>query len=405
MNIRALGAQGDGISEANGETIYIPFTLPGETVTADVSNGRGQLLSVDAASPDRAPARCPHYRVCGGCNLQHLAETPYLAFKRDLVVSALASRGLSTDVDPTISVSPKTRRRATLAAAHTPAGFAFGFHGRRTHQIVAISDCAVLTPGLMRALPAIEQLSRMATPPRGKLAITATETPAGIDIAFVGAGKWFSADDRLRLVQAATETRLIRISIDGEVVLEREKPALKAGSAFLVPPPGGFLQATSPSETAMVQLVGEAVDGARKIVDLFAGSGTFTLPLAQTANLHAIESDAAALAALAQAARSTQSLRAVTTDRRDLFRQPLTVDELNRFDGAVMDPPRSGAEAQARNLAASKVRRLAMVSCNAASFARDMSLLVQGGWRIDRVSPVDQFLWSSHIEIVAALSR
>ena len=405
LEIRGLGAQGDGIAGADGQTVYVPFTLPGERVTADIRDGRGQLVSVDVASADRVDTRCPRYKACGGCSLQHLADAPYLVFKRGIVVSALAGCNLAPKVDPVIAVAPHTRRRATLAATRTPAGFAFGFHGRRSHEIVPITGCTVLTPGLMRALPSIGQLARIVTPPKGKLTVTATETPTGVDLAFVGAGQWFSADERMRLVEAAMPTPLIRISIDGEVVLERAPPALQAGSAFLVPPPGGFLQATAPSETAMVQLVGEAVAGVRRIADLFAGSGTFTLPLAQSSSLHAVESDAGALAALVKAARSAPALKPVTTERRDLFRQPLTAAELNRFDAVVMDPPRAGAEAQARNLASSKVRRMAMVSCNATTFARDVSTLVEGGWRIDRVSPVDQFLWSAHIEIVAALSR
>jgi 23S rRNA (uracil1939-C5)-methyltransferase len=405
LSIRALGAQGDGIADSDAGPVFIPFTLPRETVTADVQEGRGRLISVDVASPDRTAPKCPHYTVCGGCALQHLAEATYHAFKRDLVRDALAARGVATDIDPVISVAPRTRRRATLAAARTPSGFSFGFHGRRTHEIVPITDCAVLTPGLMAALPAIASLARIAAPPKGPLVVIATDTPTGIDVAFNGVGKWFAADDRMRLVQATLKSGLARISIDGEVALERSAPTLRMGAALLTPPPGGFLQATEPSEAAMVRLVTDAVGDARKVADLFAGAGTFSLPLAQRASVHAFESDAPSLAALSAAARKATSLKPITTERRDLFRQPLTKDELKRFDAVVIDPPRAGAEAQAANLAASKVERLAMVSCNAASFAHDMRLLVDGGWRIARVTPVDQFLWSPHIEIVAALVR
>jgi 23S rRNA (uracil1939-C5)-methyltransferase len=343
--------------------------------------------------------------VCGGCALQHLKANTYLDFKRNLVIDALAARELTPVVGKVVGLAPRTRRRATLAAARAPNGFVFGFHGRRSHEIVPITDCAVLTPGLMAALPRIERLARITAPQKGPLAVTATETATGIDIAFTGVGKWFSADDRLRLVEAIMASGFARVSVDGEVVVERTTPVLRAGGAFLTPPPGGFLQATEPSEAAMIHLVSEAVGDARKIADLFAGAGTFTLPLAQRASVHAVESDAPALAALASAARKAPALKPVTTERRDLFRQPLTRDELKRFDAVVMDPPRAGAEAQAANLAGSKVGCLAMVSCNADSFARDMRLLVDGGWQIDRVTPIDQFLWSPHIEIVAALSR
>jgi 23S rRNA (uracil1939-C5)-methyltransferase len=403
--IKALGAQGDGIADTANGPAYTPFTLPGETVTAEVQNTRGRLVNVDIASPDRAAPKCPHYTACGGCALQHVADDAYLVFKRQLVRDALAARDINTDVDDVVRLAPRTRRRATLAAARTPKGFVFGFHGRRTHEIVPITDCAVLTPGLMAALPRIGQLARIAAPPKGPLVVTATETATGIDVAIAGVGKWFSADDRARLVEATAKAGLARISIDGEVVLERTTPSLRWGGAFLTPPPGGFLQATEPSEAAMVRLVAEAVGDARRVADLFAGAGTFSLPLAQRASVHAVESDASSLAALSQAARRATNIKPVVTERRDLFRQPLTKEELKRFDAVVMDPPRAGAEAQAANLAASRMERLAMVSCNAVTFARDLRLLVDGGWRIDRVTPIDQFLWSPHIEIVAALSR
>jgi 23S rRNA (uracil1939-C5)-methyltransferase len=403
--VRALGAQGDGIADTEAGPVYIPFALPGESVTADVQDGRGRLVSIEVESPDRAEPKCPHYTVCGGCALQHLADKPYLNFKRSLVIDALAARDIHIDVDAPIALAPHTRRRATLAASRSPTGFRFGFHGRRTHDIVPIDACAVLTPTLMSALATITPLARLAAPPKGALTVIATDTATGVDVAFNAAGKWFSADDRLRLIDAAAATDLARLSIDGEVVLERKTPVVRAGDAWLTPSPGGFLQAAAASEAAMVRLVAGAVGDARRVADLFSGSGAFTLPLARTASVHAVESDAASIAALTSAARRTPSLKPVTTERRDLFRQPLTAAELKRFDAVVVDPPRAGAEAQAANLAASKVERLAMVSCDAASFARDMRLLVDGGWRIDRVTPIDQFLWSSHIEIVAALSR
>ncbi len=410
LALRALGAQGDGIADGEGGPVFIPFALPGERVTADVQEARGQeargqLISVDIASPDRVGPKCPHYTVCGGCALQHLAAGPYLAFKHRLVLEALAARDLAPDVDPVVPLAPQTRRRATLAAAHTSRGFRFGFHGRRTHEIVPIAACTVLTPTLMAALASIAPLARLAAPQKGALVVIATETATGVDVAFNGVGKWFSADDRQRLIDATLQTSLARISIDGEVVLERRTPVVRAGGAYLTPPPGGFLQAAEPSEAAMVASVSAAIGDARKVADLFAGSGTFSLPLAERANVHAVESNAAALAALTLAARRTPALKPVTAECRDLFRQPLTKDELKRFEAVVIDPPRAGAEAQAVNLAASRLERLAMVSCNAATFARDLRLLTDGGWRIDRVTPIDQFLWSPHIEIVAALSR
>ncbi|MDZ4760309.1 MAG: class I SAM-dependent RNA methyltransferase [Alphaproteobacteria bacterium] len=405
LTIRDLGAQGDGIAENDGQTVFAPFTLPGETVIADVQGERARLIDVLVPSPDRAGARCAHYGVCGGCSLQHMSDSSYLAFKQRLVENALAAEGVEAAVEPVVAVPPRTRRRATFAATAASRGVAFGFHGRRSHEIIPISDCAVLTPGLLALIPQLAALARIAAPAKGSLVVTVLETLTGFDVAIAGVGKWFSADARAELVARAGAAGLARISIDGETVLQREAPAVRAGSAFLTPPPAGFLQATRPSEQLMVDLVEKAVGSARSVADLFSGAGTFSLPLAARANVHAVESDAPALKALDDAARRTPLLKTVTTERRDLFRRPLTKDEPKRFDAVVLDPPRVGAETQSRNLAGSSVKRIAYVSCNSVTFARDLGILVAGGYRIDQVTPIDQFLYSAHIEIVAALSK
>jgi 23S rRNA (uracil1939-C5)-methyltransferase len=229
-------------------------------------------------------------------------------------------------------------------------------------------------------------------------------------VALTGVPRAFSGDARVKLVQVAGELGLARLSINGETAMEHGAPSIRAGAAHLAPPPGGFLQASEPSEAAMLALVKDAVGDARRIVDLFSGSGTFSLPLASTATVHAVESDEAALAALDRAARKAhglkgEGLKPITIEKRDLFRRPLTKDDLKRFDAAVIDPPRAGAEDQHRQLAASSVKRIAMVSCNAATFARDLSVLIKGGYKVKRITPIDQFLWSSHIEVVARLER
>jgi 23S rRNA (uracil1939-C5)-methyltransferase len=409
--IERLGAQGDGIAESrdgpvsNG-SVFVPFALPGETVRAETRAGRARLMEVLTPSPERHPPRCAHYTVCGGCSLQHLNDAPYLAFKRDAVRAALASRGLDVEVAPAIAVPPRTRRRATFSADRRGTKTArVGFHGARSHDLVPITDCAVMTRGLLALIPKLERLAQIAAPTSGGIVITATETLTGFDVALTGVGKWFSADDRLRLTQEAAAQDVARISIDGETILEMRPPALRAGAASLTPPPGGFLQAAAPAEAAMVKLVEEATAGAGYIADLFAGSGTFTLPLASRARVHAAESDQPALAALQRAVTTAPGLKPVTTEPRDLFRRPLTEAELNRFDAVILDPPRAGAEAQCARLAASKVKRVAYVSCSPATLARDLRTLVDGGYSIDAVTPIDQFLWSPHVEAVAVLSR
>jgi 23S rRNA (uracil1939-C5)-methyltransferase len=405
LEIQRLGAQGDGVADHDGRQVFVPLALPGETVAAEVNTDRATITEILTPGPDRHPPRCAHYGDCGGCSLQHLNDAPYLAFKREQVVTALSFQKIDAPVDPIISINPRTRRRAVFAAHRAGKQIHIGFHSRRSHRIVPIRDCAVITPGLLALLPKLEPLAAITAPPKDALTITATETVTGFDIALAGVPRGFPADGRVRAVQLAGGLGLARLSINGEVVMERTAPTLRAGAALLTPPPGGFLQACSESEATMLSLVREAVGDARKVVDLFAGAGTFSLPLASTATVHAAENDEAALASLDRAARKAQGLKPVTIEKRDLFRRPLTRDDLKRFDAAVIDPPRAGAEAQTRELAASSIKRIAMISCNAQTFARDLSLMLATGYRITRITPIDQFLWSPHVEIVAQLRK
>ncbi len=405
LRIQRLGAQGDGIAEHEGRQVFVPHALPGETIEAEIEGTRARVLRILDAATDRAPARCSHYGECGGCTLQHLPADLYRTLKRDLVTNALSFEGIKATVDDVIVIPPATRRRAVFAAHRQSKQVVVGFHGKRSHHIIGIRDCAVLTPGLLALIPRLSQLAAIAAPPKDALTITATETLTGFDIALTGAPKTLSADDRAHLVQTAGALGLARLSLNGDLEMERVPPQLRVGNADIRPGPGGFLQATRESEAAMLALVQQAVGDARRIVDLFSGAGTFSLPLAATATIHAVESDELALAALHLMARKATGLKPVTIEKRDLFRRPLVRTELKRFDAAVIDPPRAGAEAQTRELAASDVKRVAMISCNATTFSRDLKIMLASGWRVTRITPVDQFLWSAHIEIVAALER
>jgi 23S rRNA (uracil1939-C5)-methyltransferase len=405
LSILRLGAQGDGVAEHEGRQVFVPLALPGETVEADVEGDRARLVRILDPDPQRLAPRCSHYGECGGCTLQHLPVDRYLALKRDLVTTALSFQGIEAAVEDVVFVPPATRRRAVFAAHRRGKDIVIGFHGKRSHHIVPIADCAVLTPGLLALLPRLKPVVALAAPAKDALAITATETLTGFDVALTGAPRQMPADTRAQLVQLAGAIGIARLSINGAVEMERTAPLLRMGAADLSPPPGGFLQACRESEATMLALVQQAIGNARKVVDLFAGAGTFSLPLAAGATVHAVEGEEAALAALQQAARKAPGLKPVTTEKRDLFRRPLTRADLQRFDAAVIDPPRAGAEAQTRELATSTIGRVAMVSCNATSFARDLKIMLQAGWRVTRITPVDQFLWSAHIEIVAALER
>lgn len=403
--IQRLGAQGDGVAEHEGRQIFVPLALPGETVEAEIAGDRARVIRILDAASDRAPARCSHYGECGGCALQHLPSDQYQSIKKALVTTALSYQGIHAPVDDVISIAPATRRRAVFAAYRRGKDVVVGFHGKRSHHIVSIRDCAVVTPGLLALLPKLGSLAVIAAPAKDALTIATTETLTGFDVALTGAPKALPADARATLVQTAGALGIARLSINGHVEMERIAPQLRVGNADVHPAPGGFLQATRESEAAMLSLVQQALGDARRIVDLFAGAGTFSLPLASAATVHAVEGDEAALASLQQAAKKASGLKPLTTEKRDLFRRPLLRSELKRFDAAVIDPPRAGAEAQTQELAASDITRVAMVSCNAATFSRDLRIMLASGWRPTRITPVDQFLWSAHIEIVAALER
>lgn len=405
LKIRSMGAQGDGVADHEGRQIFVPLALPGETVLADVSDGRARLKEILASSPERHPARCSHYGECGGCSFQHLRDDAYLTLKRDQVMTALSFSGISAPVEPVVAIAPQTRRRAVFAAHRSGPNAVIGFHARRSHKIVPISDCSVITQGIMKLLPQLRPLITIVASSKDALTVVITETQTGFDVALSGIPRALPADARVRAVQAAGDLKLARLAINGETVMELAAPVLQMGQASLVPPPGGFLQACAQAESVMVSLVKDAVGDARRIVDLFSGAGTFALPLASRATVHAVESDAAGLDALVSAARGASGLRPVTAEKRDLFRRPLTRDELKRFDAAVIDPPRAGAEAQTRELAASGIKSIAMVSCNPQTFARDLGILTAAGYHTGRITPVDQFLWSHHVEIVAHLSR
>jgi 23S rRNA (uracil1939-C5)-methyltransferase len=405
LTILRLGAQGDGVAEHEGRQVFVPFALPGEVVEAEVEGDRARVVAIVTPSPDRMPPRCSHYGECGGCSLQHLPLDRYLKLKRDLVTTALSFQGVDAAVGEVVRVPPASRRRAVFAAHRAGKDIVVGFHGRRSHHIVGVKDCAVLTPALVALIPQLATLAAGVAPVRDALTITATETESGFDVALTGAPKGMSADARRVAAQTAEAMGLARLSINGAIEMERVAPALRIGAAVVTPPPGGFLQACRESEAEMLGLVQEAVAGAERIVDLFAGVGTFALPLAASAAVHAVESEEASIRALGRAAKKTTGIRPVTTEVRDLFRSPLDWKDLKRFDAAVIDPPRAGAEAQTRELASSSLTRIAMVSCNATTFARDLKILVAAGWRVTRITPVDQFIWSPHIEIVAALER
>lgn len=401
VTIERLGHQGDGIAPG---PVFVPRALPGEVVRGEVVGGRMAAPKIVAPSPERIAAPCPHYNACGGCALLHARDGFVAAWKEGVVRTALAAQGLSAPFRPVATSPARSRRRAVLAGRRTKKGALVGFHARASDTLTAVPGCLVLTDRLRASLPALEAIVAAGASRKGEMSLTVIDTPAGVDVAAAG-GKPLAAGVVAELAGIAAAHAIARLSWDGEVLLQAAAPAVVFGTARVVPQPGAFLQATREGEAALLAAVTEAVGDAQRIADLFAGCGTFALPLARGAEVHAVEGEGAMLAALGAGWRGASGLKPVTTEIRDLFRSPLAAADLARFDAVVIDPPRAGAAAQSAELARSPVPRIASVSCNPVSFARDAATLVAGGYRLDWVQVVDQFRWSPHVELVAAFAR
>lgn len=400
--IESLGAQGDGVT---AEGLFVPFALPGERVRLMPSGHRARLEAILSRAPGRADPPCPHFGICGGCALQHASDAMLAGWKADLIRRALASRGIDgVEIRATATSPAGSRRRATFGTRRTKRGAVVGFHAANSDELVPITTCHVAEPALLAALPAVAELAEVGASRKGAMRFTVTASERGLDIAGEG-GKPIEGPLYGQLVAVAATRDLARLSWDGEPVVTRRQPVQRMGRAWVAPPPGGFLQATREGEAALVAAVREAVGRASRVADLFAGSGTFALPLAEAAEVRAVDADEDALAALDTGWRGAEGLKQIDTERRNLLSRPLLARELSGFEAVVLDPPRVGARAQAEQIAQAAVPRIVAVSCNPGTFARDARALVDGGYRLDWVLPVDQFRWSPHVELAAAFSR
>ncbi|MDP5362063.1 MAG: class I SAM-dependent RNA methyltransferase [Paracoccaceae bacterium] len=389
-----------GMGRASDGRSLLPRVLPGE----EVEVAQDGTVRIVTPSTDRVAAPCRHFKTCGGCAMQHAKDDFVAEWKRDIVVKALQARGLSPVFRPVQTSPAQSRRRAKLSGQRTKKGAMVGFHAKASNMLVPVPDCQLLTSALIASFPALEALTVLACSRKGEIDLTVTETALGTDV-LVETDKDLTPQLRVELAALANQFGLSRLVWNDEPVVTINPPAQDFGGTDVVPPPGAFLQATKHGELALLASVQEITAKAGRIVDLFSGCGTFTLPLSKRAEVHAVESEAAMLQALDRGWREGHQLRRVTTEARDLFRRPLEADELRSFDAAVIDPPRAGAEAQIATLAASGINTIAMVSCNPVTFARDAKMLVDEGFELPWVQVVDQFRWSPHTEVVASFTR
>lgn len=399
LTIERLGHQGDGIAPG---PVFAARTLPGEVITGEVRGDRVIAPKIVTPAPERVAAPCPHYRRCGGCAMQHASDDLVAEWKADVVRQALSRVGIVAEIAGIETSPPNTRRRAALSGRKTRKGAQVGFHVRASDEIVSIPECGILPPDILAALPALEQVTRLAATRGAEVTLHVTQGPAGVDLAVEGAKAF---DREIMLGLAPLGSAFARITWNGEAALQQTPPWQVFGRARVVPPPGAFLQATEAGEAALVSSVRRTLSGARHLVDLFAGCGTFTFPLAEDMPVHAVEGDRALVEALEQGVRAGTGLKRITASARDLFRNPLLPEELSAFDAALIDPPRAGAQAQVAELSTSSLDRIAFVSCNPGTFARDAATLAQAGWRMGPVTVVDQFRWSPHIELVTSFER
>jgi len=403
LKIDSLGAGGDGVATSpEGVLVFVPLALPGEKVVAALDGARSCLKQIVEPSEQRIKPICSHFSQCGGCSLQHFRAEPYHEWKRQQLRLTLGARGLDCQVRPLVVNEPGTRWRATLSATRTKKSVLLGYFRRASHDIIDIQQCPVLRREIVDALPALRKLVRPLLSRKNIARLSVLVTKGGLDISIDDVKPVEEADMRLQLVELCAPIRLARLTVAGEMIIEKDRATIAFDGLPAISPPGGFLQASQVMQDKMIKhVMGLLADLKRgKALDLYSGMGTFSLPLARRFKLLAVEYDAAALAALQQAVGFSQGLKTIETLERDLTLMPLSASDLKVYDVVLFDPPRSGARAQVTELAKSDVSRLIAISCSPASFARDARILIDGGYELKSLTPFDQFLYSTHVELV-----
>lgn len=390
-----VAARGDGVT-ADGR--YVAHAAPG-----DLLDPAGGLIH----GSHHVTPPCQHFPICGGCQLQHLDDDSLRSFIADRVSHALAIQQVEAhEIMPVHLSPPAARRRVAVRSAWVGTQFQLGFSTEKSHRIIDLQQCDVMVPQLFALIDPLRKFLNPLIERRRDVQIKLSVVDQGIDVMIEN---WVARNlsDHEALSEFAQKHALARLSLDegyGPVSFwEPEPVTVTLGGIPVAYPPYGFLQATVDGEAALVAAASEIIGNAKMVADLFAGLGTFALSLGRGRKIYAAEADREPVMAL-KAAAGRAGL-AIFSDHRDLFRRPLTPDELNKFEAVILDPPRAGAKEQVVHIAACLVPNIAYISCNPASFARDAKTLVAAGYKLQRVWPVGQFRWSTHIELVGHFSR
>ena len=406
-NIAKINSRGIGVvlDKNNNTVLEVPFSLPNEIVhfTIDVE-GQTELRGLELSSSDRNVPRCPQFTKCGGCTLQHASESFVSNWKKSIVTEKLKKQKIYPDFLTEFVTPERSRRRAVFSGRRTKKGTLVGFHSPRSENIVSIEGCIILDRKILSFLSGMERISALACTRSSIIKIYVSSSENGLDVCVDGA-KLLGRELRESMALIAIEYQLARLTLDGELIASTKPPVQVMGNVRIIPPEKFFMQATKDAEIAMVRDICDSLENETIVADLFSGCGTFTLPLSETKKVSAFESSFQMLQALDNAYRVTPNLKVIETNVRNLQKRPLSFEELSGFGGVVINPPRSGAAEQCKELGKSKVKKVLLVSCNPETFSRDASILIMGGYNLDWVRIIDQFRWSHHIEVVGNFSK
>ncbi len=405
LKIDFVGHKGDGVAHLNSNAVYVPFALEGEVVSVEGSGPRRDITTIKTTSPDRIDPICKYFGTCGGCQLQHMNESTYLKWKMTLVTEPLSKVGVTIEPDAIKSFEDESRRKCVFNAQRTSEGLQLGFNEKASTEIVAIDACPVLVPEINAQLDAIRDLVNSVPMTKHPLRVSVLVTKNGLDISIEDA-KPLSEAERQVLIKKAIAHKFSRITVNIETLIKITEPHIEIANTIVSPPPGAFVQALKQAENQMSTIVADFLKGCKQVADLYCGIGTFALKLAEHSAVYAVEESGDALNSLDQAWRETGGkLKQVKTEKRNLERRPVTFGELKKMDGLVFDPPRAGAELQCKQIAKSRVKKVAAVSCNPNTLATDLEILVAGGFKVKQIIPIDQFKYTPHVEVVVLLER